>query len=294
MVTIRDYKHKDLEATMELMKILSKRTDTEFDEDNWQQTARLRAFNPEFKTLIAENDGNLVGMCFADIQRDERGNFNGLIRNVVVDPQHERRGSASQLITSAMVLLRNLKVDSIQVQVTEQIKQVVNLFEKFGFKKSRIVMEKNVVKVREYKESDYEAAKELMQLYLKPTNETLDENEWKQTLKMRMMNPQYRILISESEEIVTGMAFITIKSDETGLTIGYLQNIIVHPKYRGQGFGKDLLIRAIEILNVLNVDKIRIMAHVEIQDYLKYFKDVGFRRSAYIMEWKTRFPPKKE
>lgn len=286
MVLVRDYKQQDLDATIKLMKVLSTVTKDPFDEENWQQQAKIRVFNPEYRTLLAEIDGTVVGMCFADVQRDERGLFHGVIRNVIVDPDYERKGIASQLISRAMRLFGELRVDSVQVQVSEEIKQVLHLFEKLGFECSRIVMEKDVVKLREYQEGDYEATKELMKLYLKATNEILDEQEWKQTIKLRMRNPQYRILISESEGNVTGMAFVSIRSDETGLTIGYLQNVIVHPKYRNLGFGKALLIRAVEILNVLNVDKIRIMGHVEIQKYLQYFEDVGFERKGYVMELK--------
>ena len=286
MVKIRDYKHQDLEATTKLMKILSEIMQIKFDEENWKQMARCRTFNPQFRTLIADHHEDVVGMCFVDIERDETGLFHGIIRNVVVNPSFRKRGIATQLITTAMDILTNMKVDNIRVQISEQVKDTISLFQNFSFKCSSIIMEKDVVKVREYKESDYEVTKDLMQIYSKLIHQSFDEDEWKQTIKIRIRNPQYRILISEYEGIVTGMAFIDISSDETGLTIGYIKNAIVHPKYRSQGFGKDLLIRAVEILNVLNVDKIRIMAHLETKNYLKYFEDLEFYKAGYMLEFK--------
>ncbi|MHA1265391.1 MAG: GNAT family N-acetyltransferase [Candidatus Helarchaeota archaeon] len=286
MCIIRDYKIQDFDRTVKLMQILSDLIGIEFDEDNWKHMAKFRAFNPQFRTLIAEKNGTVVGMCFADVQRDETGQLIGLIRNVVVDPQYRKKGIASNLIAEALRLFVELKVNSIRVQVLEQIKDVIHLFEKMDFQCNAIILEKDVQKIREYKDSDYEDTRELMQIYSDLINIPFNEEEWKQTLKIRLRNPQYYILIAEEGETVTGMALVRIASDETGLTIGYLENVIVHPKYRGRGFGKSLIIRAIEILNVLNVDKIRIMAHLKTKDFTKVFEDVGFRKSAYLMEIK--------
>jgi len=286
MCIIRDYKHQDLESTTRLMQILSELIEVDFNEENWKHQARIRAFNPQFRTLIAEYNGCIAGMCFADIHQDETGQFYGLIRNVVVDPKFRKKGIATKLIAEAVNIFVNLKVNSIKVQVLEQIKDVIHLFEKFDFRCTAIVMEKDVFKIREYKDSDYESTKELMQIYSELIRRPFNEEEWKRTLRIRAHSPQYHILISELNGTVTGMALIDIASDETGLTIGYLNNVIVHPKYRQQGFGKALLMRAIEFLNVLNVDKIRIMAHLKVKDNLKIFEDVGFQKIAYMMEVK--------
>jgi len=287
MCKVRDYKATDFEATINLMKMLSNLIGTPFNEENWKHIAKQRAFNPQYRTLIAEVEGNIAGMCFADIHRDESGLIHGLIRNVVVDPQFRGKGAASELIRTAIDIFRELEVHNIRVQVLEQMKDafsIIHLFEKFNFKRNAIVMEKDVLKIREYMDTDYEDTKELMQLYSDLINIPFNEAEWKHTLKIRVRNPQYRILISESSDKITGMAFINIATDETGLVIGYLENIIVHPDFRAQGFGKALLMRAIEILNVMNVDKIRVMAHLEVKNYLKIFEDVGFHMAASIME----------
>ncbi|HUX99470.1 MAG TPA: GNAT family N-acetyltransferase [Candidatus Deferrimicrobium sp.] len=288
MVIIRDYKENDLEATTKLMKILSEELNFEFNEKNWPQQTKIRNLNPEFRTFVAEQDGEVIGMCFSDIQRDQTGLIHGLIRNVIISPQNRHKGIASELISKAMDNFYNLKVDTIRVLFNEGIKDVINLFEQFNFKRSHIILERDVVKVRDYKEKDYEDTKELMKIYSKLINQPFVENEWKQTVKLCVRNPQSRILISEKDGLVTGMAFLTIASDETGLTIGYIDNIIIHPKYRRLEYGKSLLIRAIETLNVLNVDKVRIMAHLEVTKWLQYFEDVGFHKLASLMELKVK------
>jgi PhnO protein len=286
MILVRDYKPQDLQNTLNLMSIFSNVLDIELNEDTWKHIAKLRAFDPQFRTFIAEDNGIVVGMCFADIQRNETGRFHGLIRNVIVDPKFRKKGIASKLITEAINFFAELKVDSIKVQVLEEIKEVIHIFEIFNFKCTAVVMEKDVLKIREYKDSDYDAATELMRMYSDLINEPFNEHEWKQTIRIRMVNPQYRILISECGKEVSGMAFVSIDSDETGIIIGYIDNILVHKKYRGQGYGRALLSRAIEILNVLNVDKIRVMAHLEVKNDLQVFENVGFRKAAYMMEIK--------
>ncbi|MHA1129275.1 MAG: GNAT family N-acetyltransferase [Candidatus Helarchaeota archaeon] len=288
MCLVRDYKPQDLESTVRLMQILSNLINVEFNEENWNHQIRIRCFDPQFRTLVAEEKGTVVGMCFADIKHDETGHFYGIIRNVIVDPQFRKKGVATNLIMKAIKIFADLKVNGIKVHVLEQIKDVIPLFEKFDFQCSTIIMEKDVIKIREYKESDYEATRNMMQLYSELIHVPFNEVEWKQTLRIMLRNPAYRILIAEDEDVgvVTGLAFINITSDETGLTIGSLPVVIVAPKYRRRGFGKALLIRAIELLNVLNVDKIRVPAHLEMRDNLKVFEDVGFHKAAYVMEIK--------
>jgi len=287
MPIIRDYKHQDLEDTIRLMKLLSNDLQIKFNEENWRHSTRDRAFIPEVRTLIAEENKKVVGMCFADIQRDELGQFHGLIRNVIVDPAYRNKEIASALIQHAVELFTDLKLNTARVEVSDQIKKVIPLFEKLNFKSSHIVEEINVLKIREYEERDYEATKELMQIYSELINFPFNEDEWKKTIKLRKKEPQNRILVSEKDGVVTGMALLTIDTEETGLILGYLDNVIVHPKYQRLEIGKSLLIRAIETLNVLGVDKIRIMAHLEVKAWLKSFEEVGFHHIASIMELKV-------
>jgi ribosomal protein S18 acetylase RimI-like enzyme len=288
MPTIRDYKYPDLNGTTKLMQILSENIGIAFNEENWQHAAKYRAFNPEFRTLVAEENGQIVGMCFADIQRDETGRFHGLIRNVIVDPAYRGKKIASELIKDAINLFLGLKVNTVRVQVSDNIRDVMPVFEKLNFQRTAIIVETDVFKIREYKEADYEATKELMQIYSKLLNVPFKEDEWKHTIKIRMQNPQYKILISEQDGVVTGMALISIITDEIGLTIGYLENVIVHPNYRRSEIGKNLLNRALETLKVLNVDKIRVMAHLEVTKWIKDFEDAGFQTVANIMELKLK------
>ena len=121
MIVIRDYETRDLEPTTELMTIFSDLLHVDFSEESWKHTAKLRAFEPQFRTFIAEEKKRVVGMCFADIQRDETGRFHGIIRNVVVDPEFRKKGIASKLIAEAVNFFLDLKVNSIRVQVVEEI-----------------------------------------------------------------------------------------------------------------------------------------------------------------------------
>jgi ribosomal protein S18 acetylase RimI-like enzyme len=286
MCIVRDYKHQDFNSTLNLMSFCPNSPEVESEKENWERISKMRAFNPQFHTFVAEKDENVIGMCFADVKRDETGRINGLIRHIIVDPKFRGQGIASKLVIQAVNFFLDLKIYNIRVQVSNKIKEVIPLFEKFNFKCNAIVMEKDVLKIREYRESDYEATKELMQVYSELIHVSFDENEWIRTLKIRMKSPQYRTLISEFNGNITGMALINIYIDEMGHTIGSLENVIIYPDYRARGFGKDLLMRAIEVLNALNVDKIRITAHLDIKNNLKIFEDVGFQMVASIMELK--------
>jgi ribosomal protein S18 acetylase RimI-like enzyme len=59
---------------------------------------------------------------------------------VAVDPKYRGRGVASQLITAALNRFREMKLDSVELDVDIMKTKAINLYEKFGFKVIRIMI----------------------------------------------------------------------------------------------------------------------------------------------------------
>ncbi|MDD1776885.1 MAG: GNAT family N-acetyltransferase [Candidatus Helarchaeota archaeon] len=147
MIKIRDYQKADYQATIRLMKQLVELYKiTEFDEKNWEMTLRQRLFSPQQRTLIAEYEGKIAGMCFVDVKWNEIGFIIGNIKNIVVDENFRNRGISIKLLNEAIDILTAMAVDRIQINVNVEVQNVVPFFEKMGFKQEYIAMSRSVKK----------------------------------------------------------------------------------------------------------------------------------------------------
>jgi ribosomal protein S18 acetylase RimI-like enzyme len=141
MIKIRDYKKDDFEATKRLMQQLVKLYKTEFDEKSWELTLRQREFSPQQRTIVAEMEGKVVGMCFIDVKWNEIGFIIGNIKNVVVDETCRQKGIATEILNAANDILMDMAVDKIQINVNIEVKDhAIPLFQKMGFKPEYIAM----------------------------------------------------------------------------------------------------------------------------------------------------------
>jgi len=146
MITVRDYQKDDFEATVNLMKQLVKLYKTQFDEKSWDMTLRQRMFSPQQRTLIAELDGVVAGMCFIDVKWNEIGVIIGNIKNIIVDEEYRNQGVSIELMNEAIKILTAMAVDKIQINVNVEVQNVVPLFEKMGFRQEYIAMSREVKK----------------------------------------------------------------------------------------------------------------------------------------------------
>ncbi|MHA1129276.1 MAG: GNAT family N-acetyltransferase [Candidatus Helarchaeota archaeon] len=146
MIKIRDYQKNDFNATKQLMQQLVKIYKTDFDEKNWEMTLKSRQFSPQQRTLIAEYDGNIAGMCFIDVKWNEIGFIIGNIKNIIVDENYRNKGISIKLMDRANEILKEMAVDKIQINVNIEVKEVIPLFEKMGYHQEYVAMSKTIKK----------------------------------------------------------------------------------------------------------------------------------------------------
>jgi len=140
---------------------------------------------------------------------------------------------------------------------------------------------------RIYSEEDYEATTELMRQLSEIYKVEFDEEKWKQASRLRYFSPDSRgqTIIAEEDSEVIGMGFISAKLESTGLYVGYLNDFTVRKDHKGRGIGKDMALKAIEILESWKVNRIRINILMEVKDYmLSIVEKIGFQPTYIVAE----------
>ena len=95
-----------------------------------------------------------------------------------------------------------------------------------------------------------------------------DAKKWKDSDKLRLFSPglQRQTLVAEENDKIIGMGMIEATLDPSGVMVGYLFNWIVDPDHQGKGVGRVLAEKALEILEKIGVDKIRINVGMKDKD----------------------------
>ncbi|MHA1644661.1 MAG: GNAT family N-acetyltransferase [Candidatus Freyarchaeota archaeon] len=144
---VRNYLSKDNEQTLKLMEKLSKRLGVDFDAKKWKDSDRLRLFSPGLRrqTLVAEEDGKIIGLGMIEARLEPSGEMFGYLYNWVVDPEHQGRGVGRKLAERALEILEKIGVDKIRINVGMKDKERISrLVGPMGFKPVFVTFEKEV------------------------------------------------------------------------------------------------------------------------------------------------------
>ncbi|HMF31614.1 MAG TPA: GNAT family N-acetyltransferase, partial [Candidatus Lokiarchaeia archaeon] len=146
-VIIRNYQKSDYPATVRLFKELSEDYNFNFQEEKWKEESGLRLFSPGYKrmTLIAEIDGEVVGMGFIEVRAEPTGELMGYLSSWGVAKEYHRRGIGEKLLGKAVTILSGLNVDAIRLNFSYDVSR--NLLERVswaGFKPNSILCEKTL------------------------------------------------------------------------------------------------------------------------------------------------------
>ncbi|MFB0560932.1 MAG: GNAT family N-acetyltransferase [Candidatus Lokiarchaeia archaeon] len=125
----------------------------------------------------------------------------------------------------------------------------------------------NVI-VRNYISRDNEQTMNLMEKLSNYIGVGFDAKKWKDSDKLRLFSPGLRrqTLVAEEDDKIIGMGMIEARLDPSGVMVGYLFNWIVDPDYQGKGVGRVLAEKALEILEKIGVDKIRVNVGMKDKD----------------------------
>lgn len=108
----------------------------------------------------------------------------------------------------------------------------------------------------------------LMEKLSKYVGVGFDAKKWKDSDNLRLFSPGLRrqTLVAEESTNIIGMGMIEARIEPSGEMVGYLSNWIVDPDHQGRGIGRMLAEKALEILQKIGVDKIRINVGLKDKD----------------------------
>lgn len=142
-VTVRAMRPTDLEAIVEIDKMVLGRERGEY----WEMKTELAARRSAVANLVAEAEGKVVGFILGEASFWEYGipDTTGYIDTIGVNPQFQHRGVASTLLREMVDHLRKVGVARIYTYVNWRDGDLLSFFSKTGFQRGDMVnLELNV------------------------------------------------------------------------------------------------------------------------------------------------------
>ncbi len=93
--------------------------------------------------LVAEEDGTVIGYAYAGVEASDYMSLRGpagVLHDVVVDPEHQRRGVGRMLLDAALAFLRSRGAPRVVLSTAARNAQAQRLFESAGFRQTMIEM----------------------------------------------------------------------------------------------------------------------------------------------------------
>ena len=91
----------------------------------------------------------------------------------------------------------------------------------------------------------------------------------------------------EKNNMVAGMALISIRKTNFGFLFGNISNLIVDPNYRGEGIGEKLLRYAVDFFKKNHINSVRIIVKTELDEVARQlFAKYGFNEIFKVLELK--------
>ena len=100
-----------------------------FQDMAWSKTMLKEELkNPFSKCFVAKEKNNVLGYLLGRVILDE-----GEILRLAVRPAFQKRGIGSKLLASFLEELKNLKIKRVFLEVSEENKRALRLYQKFNF-----------------------------------------------------------------------------------------------------------------------------------------------------------------
>jgi ribosomal protein S18 acetylase RimI-like enzyme len=91
-------------------------------------------------SLVAEVNGQVAGFILARrAYVGEPANEVGLIQILGVDPDYQRQGIATKLISVLLDACRSRKLNAVRIMINERDSQLQGLFQHLGFRRGKLI-----------------------------------------------------------------------------------------------------------------------------------------------------------
>lgn len=143
------------------------------------------------------------------------------------------------------------------------------------------------IKIRWYREADYDAVEGLIQDLARLFNDSFNKNWFKLYMQNRRSRTVPGVFVAEKDGKVIGSIFVDVQRDPTGAQTGYISNMMVNKGARGQGIGQQLIENALNYLTIIGVPKVWANVRESTQALVHLFKKKGFKKKFSTFEYQT-------
>jgi len=116
---------------------LSQNFKEHFDSFTFEDRVRQLEEKSNLSLFVADDKGTYVGYCI--VTSDKR---KGEIDSIYIQPIYQGKGIGNQLMMKAIDWLKNRNCRDINIYVAEGNESVLGFYEKYGFKKRAVVLQK--------------------------------------------------------------------------------------------------------------------------------------------------------
>ena len=136
---------------------------------------------------------------------------------------------------------------------------------------------------------DIDSLKTLMKQLISKFGDTFDMKRFDWGIRRRIYDPLQRhgILIAkdkDKDDEVIGMIIAELRIDPFGTSEGYIKQVYLIEDYRGQGTGELLVKRAIEHLQKIKVEKIKVNIKERAKEAASLYAKMNFKRVYEVLE----------
>jgi ribosomal protein S18 acetylase RimI-like enzyme len=144
------------------------------------------------------------------------------------------------------------------------------------------------IKVEIASPEQIEDLRDLTKHLVEELGEKFDPKRFDWGIRRRLYDPLQRhgilIALDEEENKVVGMIIAELRIDPFGTSEGYIKQFFLKEDYRGKGYGRILLEKALEHLKKIKVEKVKVNLREEAKKASDLYKSMNFKKVFEVLE----------
>ncbi len=144
------------------------------------------------------------------------------------------------------------------------------------------------IKVEIASPEQIEDLRDLTKHLVEELGEKFDPKRFDWGIRRRLYDPLQRhgilIALDEEENKVAGMIIAELRIDPFGTSEGYIKQFFLKENYRGKGYGRILLEKALEHLKKIKVEKVKVNLREEAKKASDLYKSMNFKKVFEVLE----------
>ena len=144
------------------------------------------------------------------------------------------------------------------------------------------------IKVEIASPEQIEDLRDLTKHLVEELGQKFDPKRFDWGIRRRLYDPLQRhgilITLDEEENRVFGMIIAELRIDPFGTSEGYIKQFFLKKNFRGKGYGRILLKKALEHLKKIKVEKVKVNLREEAKKASDLYKSMNFKKVFEVLE----------